>query len=440
MPELGPLLELLYGAHRGVNAMFVETRDWWRQEASDTLTVQPDTDGRMRIHWTGGGPYARPAVVSRQVWFEPPGRIRVELLHNDTVVRTAVREGNAWWRWDLDDGESAGDLTQGAVLPAMLDLPLLTPAHLVSSMWFEATGTATRTGRPVMTATAAPRQPTNGMQRNLTFEFDLEHGTPLHMATFEAGERISLTEVLAVDYAPSIDHTTFTFATLASSNSQRSTTTTPPPQSRNPIQASPSNQRPFAVPHAVLASHQTIWLTGLPGAGKTTIAKATERLLHQLGARCCVLDGDQIRQGLSTDLGLTREDRREQARRVAHMAALLGDSGIVPIVALVSPYAEDRQLARNIHNAASVGFLEVWVNTPLEVCIARDPKGLYAAAAPAESNMSDRGGSQLDGSGVTGLTAPYEAPISPDLCVNGDEARPRIAATRIVEKMLSRPA
>jgi bifunctional enzyme CysN/CysC len=182
----------------------------------------------------------------------------------------------------------------------------------------------------------------------------------------------------------------------------------------------------------VAADRQTVWLTGLPGAGKTTIARATERLLHELGVLCYVLDGDDIRNGLSSDLGLSRADRCEQARRVAHMAAILADAGVTPIVALVSPYAGDRQRAREVHEARGIGFLEVWVNTPLEVCVARDPKGLYAASARSDSQPL------LDGSGLTGVCAPYETPTAPDLLVSGTDQSPRVAASEIVARLIPR--
>jgi adenylyl-sulfate kinase len=189
---------------------------------------------------------------------------------------------------------------------------------------------------------------------------------------------------------------------------------------------------------ASLLRRDTVWLTGVPGAGKTTIAKATERLLRQLGVACCVLDGDELRQGLSRDLGLSREDRGEQARRAAYVAAMLADSGAIPIVALVSPYAEDRQRAREIHDAAGIRFVEVWVDTPVEVCAARDKKGLYARVSTGGSGASAT--AVADGSGLTGITAPYEVPENPDLRVPGHGQHPRTAAEAITASIFSTPA
>ena len=426
LPEL---LETLYCAHRDVRAMVLEIRDWSRQDPGDVLVVQPGAGGGVRARWMAGGPNRRPVAQRRRLWFQPPDRLRVEVLGGGMAVRAAVRDGSAWWRWDREEGESAGDIAKGAPLPTLLDPVLLAPARLLSTMWFEVTGTGSRASRRVMTATGTPRQASDGTGSRRDFEFDLEHGTPLHMATFDAGEHLSVTEVLSVDYAAAIDPAVFRFQKLGTTDGQPSGAD-PAHRWRRPAQANAPGEHRLC-----LATGQTIWLTGLPGAGKTTIARATERLLHQLGAHCCVLDGDQLRQGLSSDLGFSREGRGEQSRRVAHVAALLADSGAIPIVALVSPYAEDRQQAREIHDAAGVGFIETWVCTPLEVCVARDPKGLYAGA-PALSAIPASGGTS-DGSGLTGLRAPYEEPVNPDLRISGYGQRPRVAAREIVQKLCS---
>lgn len=164
----------------------------------------------------------------------------------------------------------------------------------------------------------------------------------------------------------------------------------------------------------------TVWLTGLSGAGKTTLAFALERELLRLGCPTCVLDGDELRRGLSSDLGLSPGDRAEQARRVACVAALISRSGVVAVVALVSPYVNDRRRAREIHENLGVPFWEVWVDTPLAVCEERDAKGLYARA---------RSGELL---GLTGLDSPYEVPADPDLRVPGYDETPEAVAERIV--------
>jgi bifunctional enzyme CysN/CysC len=165
----------------------------------------------------------------------------------------------------------------------------------------------------------------------------------------------------------------------------------------------------------------TLWLTGLPASGKTTLAEAVERELGRRGRPACVLDGDVLRTGLSSDLGLSAGDRSEQARRAAHVAALIARAGVVAIVALVSPYAQDRRSARDIHEALGLEFFEVWIDTPLAVCERRDPKGLFARARAGKLH------------GLTGLDAPYEVPQAEALRVPGYRADPAVVAERVVD-------
>jgi bifunctional enzyme CysN/CysC len=147
----------------------------------------------------------------------------------------------------------------------------------------------------------------------------------------------------------------------------------------------------------------TIWMTGLPSSGKSTIAGAVEERLVREGIPAYRLDGDNLRHGLNGNLGFSPQDRTENVRRTAHAARLLADAGTITIVSLVSPYAADRDAARAIHADDGLDFLEVYVNTPAELCEQRDPKGLYAKARAGEIT------------GFTGVDAPYEAPRSPDL-------------------------
>jgi bifunctional enzyme CysN/CysC len=151
---------------------------------------------------------------------------------------------------------------------------------------------------------------------------------------------------------------------------------------------------------------RVLWLTGLSGSGKSTIADAAERDLHAQGVRTFVLDGDNVRHGLNKDLGFTAEDRAENVRRVAEVARLMVESGTVVIVALVSPFRGDRRAARDLFDPGD--FVEVFVQTPVEVCAARDPKGLYAKAASGELPN------------LTGVGQDYEEPLTPDLVVAGD--------------------
>ena len=145
----------------------------------------------------------------------------------------------------------------------------------------------------------------------------------------------------------------------------------------------------------------TVWLTGLPSSGKSTIAAALERSLVESGRAAYFLDGDNLRHGLSGDLAFSPADRTENIRRVAHVARLMADAGMVSIASLVSPAHHDRALARELHQAAGLRFVEVYVDTPVEICEARDPKGLYARA---------RAGKLED---FTGVSAPYEVPRRP---------------------------
>ncbi len=165
---------------------------------------------------------------------------------------------------------------------------------------------------------------------------------------------------------------------------------------------SPPPQSLRTVPNA-----PTVWFTGLSGAGKTTIAQAVARALADKGLAHRLLDGDELRATLSADLGFAAEDRSEQVRRVAHLARILGDCGVIALVALVSPMRADRDAARSLH--AQGRFLEVHVATPLEVCEQRDVKGLDARA---------RAGQVTD---LTGVGQPYEPPMAPELVIDGRE-------------------
>jgi adenylyl-sulfate kinase len=145
-----------------------------------------------------------------------------------------------------------------------------------------------------------------------------------------------------------------------------------------------------------------VWLTGLSGSGKTTAALAlAARIEERAAQRCYVLDGDRLRGGLNSDLGFSPADRRENVRRAAEVAALMADAGLIVIVALISPYRADRDAAR--YRMRPVLFFEVHMDAPLEQCERRDPKGLYRRA---------RGGEIAE---FTGVSAPYEPPLAPDL-------------------------
>jgi bifunctional enzyme CysN/CysC len=162
----------------------------------------------------------------------------------------------------------------------------------------------------------------------------------------------------------------------------------------------------------------TVWITGLPAAGKSTVARATAALLSSLAVEALVLDGDELRAAMSTPLGFSREDRARAVAGAGELALSHAAAGIVAVTALVSPYRDDRELVRRRHEEAGAGFLEVWLRTPIEVCIERDPKQLYARALRGEIRQ------------MTGIDDPYERPLRPELAL-GPELSPEAAAARI---------
>jgi bifunctional enzyme CysN/CysC len=170
----------------------------------------------------------------------------------------------------------------------------------------------------------------------------------------------------------------------------------------------------------------TVWFTGLSGSGKSTVAAQVERALVASGRPAYQLDGDNLRHGLNGDLGFSAADRTENIRRVGEVARLFADAGVVALVPVISPYRADRDRARAVHEAAGVPFAEVFVDTPLDVCEQRDPKGLYAKARAGEIR------------GFTGIDDPYEAPEQPDLRLtpaDGDPAAQAALVLALVEEL-----
>ncbi len=170
----------------------------------------------------------------------------------------------------------------------------------------------------------------------------------------------------------------------------------------------------------------TLWFTGLPGAGKSTVAAGVEERLLEVGQPAFLLDGDNLRHGLNGDLGFDEGARSENVRRTAHVARLLAESGTVALVSLVSPYAADRETAASLHGADNLTFLEIFVDAPLELCEQRDPKGLYARARAGEL------------AGLTGVGAPYEAPADPDLVLGSREETVEQEVDRVMELLIAR--
>ncbi len=167
----------------------------------------------------------------------------------------------------------------------------------------------------------------------------------------------------------------------------------------------------------------TVWFTGLSGSGKSTVAAEVERQLLAARQPAYLLDGDNLRHGLNGDLGFSAEDRTENVRRVAEVARLFADAGVVSLVPVISPYRAGREAARAIHATAGLPFIEVWMSAPLDVCEQRDPKGLYARARAGELT------------GMTGLDDPYEAPASPDLVIDTAATTVEAAATLVLSNL-----
>ena len=164
----------------------------------------------------------------------------------------------------------------------------------------------------------------------------------------------------------------------------------------------------------------TVWFTGLSGSGKSTVAVEVERLLVEAGRPAYLLDGDNLRQGLNGDLGFSADDRSENVRRVGEVARLFADAGVVALVPVISPYIADRTRVREIHRIAGLTFFEIHVDTPIEICEQRDPKGLYAKARAGEIT------------GFTGIDDPYEAPADPELRLTPDDGGPEDQARRVL--------
>jgi len=170
----------------------------------------------------------------------------------------------------------------------------------------------------------------------------------------------------------------------------------------------------------------TLWLTGLSGAGKTTIADAVAQQLRAAGREVEVLDGDELRRGLSAGLGFSREDRDTHVRRVGFVAELLARHGVVALVPVIAPYAATRDEVRTQHDIHGTGYLEVHVATPLAECARRDVKGLYAKAAAGEITA------------MTGVDDPYEEPDKPDLRLDTTGIDVASAARRVLDLLTER--
>ena len=167
-----------------------------------------------------------------------------------------------------------------------------------------------------------------------------------------------------------------------------------------------------------------LWFTGLSGSGKSTVANAVESLLFAKGAHSYLLDGDNVRFGLNKDLGFSDEDRVENIRRISEVAKLFVDSGLIVLTAFISPFIADREQAKSLIGDAN--FLEVFIDTPIEVCESRDPKGLYKKARAGEIKN------------FTGIGSAYEAPVAPDIHIQTDTLSIEACATAVVDALTTK--
>jgi bifunctional enzyme CysN/CysC len=165
-----------------------------------------------------------------------------------------------------------------------------------------------------------------------------------------------------------------------------------------------------------------LWFTGLSGSGKSTIANLVDRRLHALGYHSYILDGDNVRHGLNKDLGFTPEDRVENIRRVAEVAKLMSDAGLIVLVSFISPFRAERRMAREMF--AEGEFAEVFVDTPIEVCEQRDAKGLYAKARKGEIRN------------FTGIDSPYERPENAEIVLHNVDVAADVLAQRVVDQIV----
>ena len=170
----------------------------------------------------------------------------------------------------------------------------------------------------------------------------------------------------------------------------------------------------------------TVWFTGLSGSGKSTVAFTVEHALVERGHLAYVLDGDNIRHGLNKNVGFSPEDREENIRRIGEVSKLFADAGVITFTSFISPYRKDRDQARKIHEEAGLPFVEIFVSAPLEVCEQRDPKGLYQKAR--EGKIPE----------FTGISAPYEEPLKPEIVLDVAKLSPQEAAAEVINYLIEK--
>ncbi|MFF0543747.1 adenylyl-sulfate kinase [Nocardia thailandica] len=283
-------------------------------------------------------------------------------------------------------------------------------------------------------ATSTVRATVQSLERRLDPESLIDQVGPTELVLNDIGTLTLRTAsvVIADRYADNRDTGAFILIDEASNDTVGAGTITlarevvPGKATRNDIKWHPSSLSRAERARKTGQRGATVWLTGLPASGKSTVAVALERALVTRQRMAYLLDGDNIRHGISDDLGFSPGDRAENIRRVGHLTRLFADAGVIAIASMVSPLHSDRRIARELNEAADLPFLEVHVSTPRVECERRDPKGLYARARRGELE------------GLTGVDAPYEKPLNPDLRFDTTGADIEELAQRIITLLTER--
>lgn len=349
----------------------------------------------------------------------------VDTLDDDRPVGVAPLSVSIELADDIDVGR--GDVFVSGAEDATL--PVLARELDATVCWFSDTPLRAGDRVALKQGTSTVRATVQALHSRLDPETLDEFDNPVELVLNDIGSVTLRTSsvVVADAYADNRDSGAFILIDESSNDTVGAGTILEPrevkpgAQTRNDIRWHPSSLDRTHRWNSTGQRGATIWFTGLPASGKSTIAVAVERALVESGQVAYLLDGDNIRHGLSDDLGFSAGDRAENIRRVGHLTRLFADAGVVALASLVSPLKSDREIARTLNDAAKLPFLEIYVATPVEECERRDPKGLYARARAGELK------------GLTGVDAPYEPPDDADLVLDTTSADTATLVARVIE-------
>ncbi|KUI36000.1 adenylylsulfate kinase [Mycobacterium sp. IS-1590] len=376
---------------------------------------RPSVDQRRRYtgRISGGTLQAGDSVVSLPAGTRSTVTL-VDTLDDERTVAVAPLSVSVELADDIDVGR--GDVLVSGSDDAVL--PVLARELDATVCWFRETPMRAGDRLALKQGTKTVRATVQSLHSRLNPETLDDLDSPVELVLNDVGEiTLRTSSVVIVDpYADNKDSGAFILIDEATNDTVGAGTIIEPravkpgEQTRNDIRWHPSSLDRDYRWSSTGQRGATIWFTGLPASGKSTIAVAVERALVESGDVAYLLDGDNIRHGLSDDLGFSAGDRAENIRRVGHLTRLFADAGVVALASLVSPLKSDRDTARALNDAAKLPFIEVHVATPVDECERRDPKGLYARARAGELK------------GLTGIDAPYEPPENPDLVLDTTEA------------------